>query len=130
LPNIADADIISAFLSGTTNETLVHKLGWKSLWTTKGLLNIAIGHASGEDAVGAIFDRSKGKAKRNKDADEGASNRAGKKKSKQRCEGSLVAAVERKGKWCPLRAPQTTSRRCSKDRARTMPTPSSIVQGL
>jgi hypothetical protein len=27
LPNIVDADIISAFLSGTTNKTLVHKLG-------------------------------------------------------------------------------------------------------
>jgi hypothetical protein len=27
LPNIADADIISQFLFGTTSETLVHKLG-------------------------------------------------------------------------------------------------------
>jgi hypothetical protein len=53
--------------------------------------------------VGAIFDRSKGKAKRNEDADEGASNRSGKKKkkNKQRREGSLMAAAERKGKQTP-----------------------------
>jgi hypothetical protein len=80
LPNIADADVINAFLSGTTNETLVHNLSRKSPRTTKELLDIATSHASGEDTVGAIFDRSKGKAKRNKDADEGASNRFGKKK--------------------------------------------------
>jgi hypothetical protein len=56
--------------------------------------------------VGAIFYRSKGKAKRNEDADEGASNCSGKKKkkkkkNKQRREGSLVAAAERKGKRTP-----------------------------
>jgi hypothetical protein len=100
LPNITDADVISTFLSRTTN-ALVHKLGQKSLRTTKELLDIATSHAFGQDAVGAIFDRSKGKVKRNKDTDEGASNRFGKKKkkkSKPRCKGSLVAAVERKGK--------------------------------
>jgi hypothetical protein len=52
--------------------------------------------------VGAIFDRSKGKVKQNKDTDEGASNHAGKKKKKKKSKpwrkGSLVAAVERKGK--------------------------------
>ena len=29
LPNIADANVIGAFLSGTTRESLVHKLGRK-----------------------------------------------------------------------------------------------------
>ena len=29
LPNVADADVIGAFLSGTTYESLVHKLGHK-----------------------------------------------------------------------------------------------------
>ena len=29
LPNVADADVIGAFLSGTTCESLVHKLGRK-----------------------------------------------------------------------------------------------------
>jgi hypothetical protein len=102
LPNIADADVISVFLSGTTNETLVHKLGRKSPRTTKELLDIATSHASGENTVGVIFDHSKGKAKRNEDVDEGTSNRSGKKKkNKQWCEGSLVAATEQKGKRVP-----------------------------
>jgi hypothetical protein len=83
------------FLSGTTNETLVHKLGQKSSWTTKELLDIATSHASSEDAVGVIFDRFQGKAKRKEDVDEGASNRSGKKKkNKQQCEGSLVDTTE------------------------------------
>ena len=63
LPNIADADVIGAFLSGTTCESLVHKLGHKGPQTTKELLNIATSHALGEEAVGAIFDHLKGKAK-------------------------------------------------------------------
>jgi hypothetical protein len=41
LPNVADADIIGAFLSRTTYESLVHKLGRKGPRTTKELLNIA-----------------------------------------------------------------------------------------
>ena len=48
-----------------------------------------------------IFDRPKGKAKRDKDAGEGASNRPNKKKNKQRHEGSLVAAADRKGSRKP-----------------------------
>ena len=49
----------------------------------KDLLDIATSHASGEEAVRAIFDRLKGKAKRYKDADESASDYPGKKKNKQ-----------------------------------------------
>ena len=51
----------------------------------------------GEEAVRAIFDRLKGKAKRDEDVGEGASNRPNKKKNKQRHEGSLVATTDRKG---------------------------------
>ena len=47
--------------------------------------------------VGAIFDRLKGKAKRDKDANKGASNSPSKKKNKQQCKGSLVATANRKG---------------------------------
>jgi hypothetical protein len=94
-PNITDADVINTFLSGTTNKTLVHKLGWKSPWTTNERLDITPSHASNEDAVGSIVDCSKGKAKRNEDADEGASNcYSKKKKNKERHEGSLVATTE------------------------------------
>ena len=45
LPGVVDADVISAFLSGTHCKTLVHKL-----------LDIATNHASGEEAVGAFFE--------------------------------------------------------------------------
>ena len=48
-----------------------------------------------------IFDRLKVKAKRDEEADEGASNRANEKKNKQRHEISLVAAADHKGGWKP-----------------------------
>jgi hypothetical protein len=83
LPDVADADVIGAFLSETTCESLVHKLGCKGPWTTKELLDILKSHASSEEAVGAIFDRSRGKTKREEDAGEGVSNRSNKKKNKQ-----------------------------------------------
>jgi hypothetical protein len=60
---VADADIIRAFLSGTTCESLVHKLGHKRPRTTKELLDIATSDASGVEAVRAIFDHPQGKAK-------------------------------------------------------------------
>ena len=81
-----------------TYESLVHKLGHKGTRTTKELLDIATSHASGKEAVGAIFDRLKGKARRDKGTGKGTSNRSAKKKNKkQRCEVSLVAAADRKG---------------------------------
>ena len=51
----------------------------------------------GKEAIGAIFDRLKGKAKWDEDADEGTSNHPIKKKNKQWCEGPLVAVADRKG---------------------------------
>jgi hypothetical protein len=83
-------------LSGTTCESLVHKLGHKRPWTTKELLDIATSHALGEEVVGAIFDYARGKAKLDEDTGKGTSNRS--KKSKQRSRDSLMAATERKGK--------------------------------
>ena len=69
----------------------------------KELLDIATSHTLGEEAFGVIFDRLKGKVKRDKDAGEGASNRPNKKKNKQWCEGSLVATANWKGGWKPPR---------------------------
>ena len=90
--------MIGAFLSGTTCESLVHKLGRKGPRTTKELLDITTSHALGEEAVGAIFDRLDGKARRDEGAGEGTSNRSAKRKNKkQRREDSLVAAIDRKG---------------------------------
>ena len=76
---------------------MVHKLGRKGPRTTKELLDIATSHASGEEAVGAIFDHSDGKARRDEGASEGASNRSAKRKNKkQRRDNSLVVAADRK----------------------------------
>ena len=83
MPDVADADVIRSFLSETTCESLVHKLGCKGPQTTKDLLNITTSHASGKEAVGAIFYRSKGKARWDEEAGEGPSNRPNKKKNKQ-----------------------------------------------
>ena len=81
----------------TTCESLVHKLGCRGPRTTKELLDIATSHASGEEAVGAIFDRSDEKTRRDEDAGEGASNPPTKRKNKkQRRNNSLVAATDRK----------------------------------
>jgi hypothetical protein len=80
---------------------LDHKLGHKCPRTTKELLNITTSHASGEEAVKAIFDYPRGKAKRDKDAGEGASNRSKKNRNKQWHEDSLMAIAERKGKKVP-----------------------------
>ena len=74
--------MIGAFLSRTTCESLLHKLGRKGPRITKGLLDIATSHALGEEVVRAIFYRLKGKAKQDEDAGEGASNRPSKKKNK------------------------------------------------
>jgi hypothetical protein len=99
------ADYFSLILScvssiNTTHESLVHKLGCKRSRNTKELLDIATSHASGEEAVRAIFNRSRGKAKRDEDTSEGASN-CSKKKNKQWLWDSLVAAAKRKGKKAP-----------------------------
>jgi hypothetical protein len=56
LPDVAGANVIRAFLSGTTYESLVHKLGHKGPQTTNELLDIAASHASSEEAVEAVFD--------------------------------------------------------------------------
>ena len=48
--------------------------------------------------VGSIFDRSNGKARRDEDAGEGASNRPTKRKNKkQRRDNSLAATADHKG---------------------------------
>jgi hypothetical protein len=52
---VADADVISVFWDGTTCHTLVYELGREQLKTTKGLLDIATQHASGDEAIGAAF---------------------------------------------------------------------------
>ena len=83
LPDVIDADVISAFLSETTCESLIHKLSCLKPRTTRDQLNVATNHASGEEAVRAVFNggQDKGKAK-HEDQDKGPSTQKGKKNKK------------------------------------------------
>ena len=83
LPNIANTDIIRAFLSRTTYKSLVHKLRRKGLRTTKELLDIATIHTLGEEVVGAIFDHSKGKGKREERVNDDSPDRSSKRKDRK-----------------------------------------------
>ena len=94
-------DVISAFLSGTTCESLIHKLGCLKPCTTRDLLDVAMNHASGEEAVRVVFNRGqdKGKAKR-EDQDEGPSSqryKKNKKEQRQPTNTALVSATDRVG---------------------------------
>ena len=96
-----DTDVISAFLSRTTCESLIHKLDCLKPRTTRDLLDITTNHASGEEAVGAVFNggRDKGKAKR-EDQDKSPSMQRGKNNKKdwhQPANFILVAAADRAG---------------------------------
>jgi hypothetical protein len=99
LPDVDDADVIGAFLSGTTCETLVHKLGCLKPRTVSELLDVATRHASGEDAVDAIFNKAKGKAR--VDDGEPASSRPNtdnnkkNKSRKRRNDVNVVAVADR-----------------------------------
>ena len=85
LPGVVDADVIGAFLSGMHCKTLVHKLGCQKLRTTHELLEIATNHASGEEAVGAVFERDQHAAKAKRyDRDRPSSNREDRMNKKNR----------------------------------------------
>jgi hypothetical protein len=97
-------DMISAFISGTTNKTLVHKMRRKSPHTRKELLDIVTKHVLGEDIAGAIFDHHKENAKHNKETDENTGNRhvRKKKKDKRLRDDMLVTAVDLEVKKLPV----------------------------
>ena len=71
------------FLSTTTCESLIHKLGCVKPHSTHDLLNITTNHASSEEAVGVVFSGGpdRGKARR-EDQGEGPSTQKGKKNKK------------------------------------------------
>jgi hypothetical protein len=58
---VAQSEIVHAFLEGTTCWDLVRELGRSPLVDSNKLFDIVTSFASGEEAVGAIFDRKKGK---------------------------------------------------------------------
>jgi hypothetical protein len=61
LPSIVQSEIVHAFLEGTTYRDLVRELGRTPPVDSNELFDIATSFASGEEAVGAIFDSKKGK---------------------------------------------------------------------
>jgi hypothetical protein len=61
LPSVAQSKIAHAFLEGMTCRDLVRELRRSPLIDSNELFNIATSFASGEEAVGAIFDGKKGK---------------------------------------------------------------------
>jgi hypothetical protein len=61
LPSVAQSEIVHAFLEGTTCRDLVRELGRSPPVNSNELFDIATSFASGEEAVGAIFDGKKGK---------------------------------------------------------------------
>jgi hypothetical protein len=61
LPSVAQSEIVHAFLEGTTYRDLVRELKRSPPIDSNELFDIATSFASGEEAVGAIFDGKKGK---------------------------------------------------------------------
>jgi hypothetical protein len=59
--SVAQSEIVHAFLEGTTYRDLVGELGRSLPVDSNELFDIATSFASGEEAVGAIFDGKKGK---------------------------------------------------------------------
>jgi hypothetical protein len=64
LPSVAQSEIVHAFLEGTICRDLVRELGRSPPVDSNELFDIATSFASGEEAVGAIFDGKKGKCGR------------------------------------------------------------------
>jgi hypothetical protein len=92
LPSITQSEIVHAFLESTTCRDLVRKLERSPLVDSNELVDIATSFASGEEAVGAIFNGKKDKrvddvpAEGNKSKEPQQKHKQGKKGKKPRCE--------------------------------------------
>jgi hypothetical protein len=92
LPSVAQSEIVHAFLEGTTCRDLVRELGRSPPVDSNELFDIATSFASGEEAVGAIFNGKKGKrvddapAEGSKSKEPRQKNKRGKKGKKPRRE--------------------------------------------
>jgi hypothetical protein len=90
LPSVAQSEIVHTFLEGTTCRDLVRELGRSPPVNSNELFDIATSFASGEEAVGAIFDGKKGKrvddapAEGSKSKDPQQKHKRGKKGKKPR----------------------------------------------
>jgi hypothetical protein len=92
LPSVAQSEIVHAFLEGTTCRDLVRELGRSPPVDSNELFDIATSFASGEEAMGAIFDGKKGKrmddvlAEGSKSKEPQQKHKRGKKEKKTRRE--------------------------------------------
>jgi hypothetical protein len=117
---VAQSEIVHAFLEGTTCRDLVRELGRSPPVDSNELFDIATSFASGEEAVGAIFDGKKGKhmddapAEGSKSKELRQKNKRGKKGKKPRREAreqghddddDKALAVE-SARWGPRPAPR------------------------
>jgi hypothetical protein len=116
---------VESFLTGTTCKELVHEIGRHTPRTTKELLDIATNFASGDEAVGAIF---QGRGKQLENPNDGSARRwfDKKKKSKKGLWDNLVATTDRNQGPRPLMG-QDSSTRCLMSRALTTRVRSSIL---
>jgi hypothetical protein len=95
LPSVAQSEIVHAFLEGTTCRDLVRELGRSPPVDSNELFDISTSFASGEEAVGAIFDGKKGKhvydapAKGSKSKEPQRKHKRGKKGKKPRREARV-----------------------------------------
>jgi hypothetical protein len=89
---VAQSEIVHAFLEGTTCRDLVRELGRSPPVDSNELFDITTSFASGEEAVGAIFDTKKGKrvgdapAEGSKSKEPQQKQKRGKKCKKLHCE--------------------------------------------
>jgi hypothetical protein len=104
LPSVAQSEIVHAFLQGTTCWDLVRELGRSLPVDSNELFDIATSFASGEEAVGAIFDGKKGKRV------DGAPRRAASPRSPSRSISGARRERSRAGRRRSRGATTTTTR--------------------
>jgi hypothetical protein len=97
LPSMAQSEIVHAFLEGTTCRDLVRELGRSPPAESNELFDIATSFASGEEAVGAIFDGKKGKRSEDAPAKGSKSREPHRKDKRARRERSHAARRASKG---------------------------------
>jgi hypothetical protein len=106
LPSVAQSEIVHALFEGTTCWDLVRELGRSPPVDSNELFDIATSFASGEEAVGAIFDGKKGKrvddtpAEGSKSKELRQKNKRGKKGKKPRHEERAGARRRRRRGSC------------------------------
>ena len=110
LPSVTHVEVINAFLEGTTCRNLVHELARSRPANTNELFDAATNYATGEKAVGAIFDDKPNKRKEDAPAEGG---------------NAKINAPAKKQKWGRKEKKQTHQSSVDQGRRKTPTRPSS-----